>query len=218
MVFHAAGAQLLAHHARKRAVRGLGDIVDSQQPRVALIAGAERGNYRDAALKAGDYQVELAADDVDRIDHVVVIGYEALAVGRLIAPRNAVYLDLRVYIPQPPRHDLRLRHADGGFQRAELAVYIAHAHGVLIDKGHPPDAGASKRFRAPRPDAAEAKHRDVAIPQPVHRALAQQHPCPEGTFVHKILLCRNMKTGESLPSPVDKYGFISPRCAATSRS
>ncbi len=155
-------AQLRTHLRQQRILDRQREIVDADARRVELAARAADDDQRLPLRDAPCDQRDLRAHAVDRIDHVVEAAaeqrVEVVGLDEILDPvHTARGIDQR----DPLGHRVDLRLAVIAVERVDLPVRIAFRDVVEIDQRQRADRVARERLGHPRPDAADADHRDV---------------------------------------------------------
>ena len=154
-------SQFPSYDSCQRTAGGLFNIAEHEPLRIAFVARAERGHDGNTALLCCANEVNLAGNEIYRIDDKIIIGKKIVAVLCVIVTAQGIEAYLVVYIKQTVSNDLCLALADGGFQRTQLAVYVAATDGVAVDEREPADAASCERLGTPRADTSQTEYGDM---------------------------------------------------------
>ena len=172
----AALAQFLSHHARKRAVDGLGEVGDAELGGIGLVARAHGAEDGDAARQRRFDEIELARHGIDGVNDVVIArGEEVLAVRCIIARTDEVQANVGVDVAAARGEGIGLILPHGGVQRLDLAVQVRAAHTVVVDERQLTHARAHQRFDRVAADAAKAEHGYMTARKTRHSLVAEEH-------------------------------------------
>ena len=119
--------------------------------------------------------MQLGSDGIDGIHDAVKAGkVDLIGVFRHI--KNGVFgdFDIGVDIPQAGGHHIGLFLPDGGLQRHQLAVYVAFAHGIVVDERKRSDSGPAEGLAAPAAHAPQPEDGDPFSGKSLNSVLAQQ--------------------------------------------
>ena len=181
------GPQLLAHDAGQRAAGGLGDIRHLQQRGVQLVAGAKCRQDGDTPQTSLLDQIQLAADQINGVHDVVVVGGEELvAVGRVVGGADGVYPQVGVDVQTAAGCRLGLVLPHGGVQRVQLSVDIGQRQRILIHQRQFAHTAAGQTLGGITAHAAQTEYDHMAAGELVQRVSAQQHLCAQKRLVHGV--------------------------------
>jgi len=173
-VVNAVLAADLSHDPGQGAHAGLVDIRNLKGRGLHLIARAHGADHRNARRTGPKNDLLFAGNGVDGIHHIVILGKIELVGGvrhekGLVSRHLAVGIDVQNAVPG----HIHLVFCNGAAGGQNLPVQVGDADLVVIDQIQRPNPGPGQGLHGISPHAADAKHGNPGVFQPLHGILAK---------------------------------------------
>ena len=183
------GSQLLAHNTGQRAAKRLGQISQAQLGGIQLVAGSQSHDQRNLHAAGGQSQINLAADQIDGIDDVVIPAavWEAeVPMLRVVGALDGMDDGTGVDLLNPGCGCLGFGQSNGRAEGQKLTVEVGQGDDVTVHHSQLTDAGPGQTLHHIAAHTAQSQDQHMGAGQTGLGSRSPKHFISDKTFVHPI--------------------------------